>query len=381
MIDSVYKKVSYFTNEHNLIKSIARKPALLYRYIRSYPKAKALYKKIVSDVENAYGDKIIWYCCAPVHQNLGDLAQRMCIKKWLEENYPDHCVIEVPTKGILTFKKQVLEAVKKKYSKEQLVVFQSGYTMTDHHPDERVRQIVLDNFSESPILIFPQTILFNDEKKLAKCRDSLKKCSRLLLLTRDRKSYEFAVEHFPGVKTELFPDIVTTLIGTRDHSDKRSGIGLCVRNDGEKYYSYEQIDALKEKLGKLADVSVTDTDCSGIGEITDETIRSAVLDKIDKFAGKELIITDRYHGTIFSLIAETPVIVIKTRDHKVSTGVDWFKNVYDDNVFYCEDIEKVPGLAAEILSESGERKLAPHFKENYYDKLKGMFWETENADL
>lgn len=47
----------------------------------------------------------------------------------------------------------------------------------------------------------------------------------------------------------------------------------------------------------------------------------------------KVVITDRYHGTIFSLIANTPVIIIKSTDHKVTTGADWFKGIYDDYVY------------------------------------------------
>lgn len=70
----------------------------------------------------------------------------------------------------------------------------------------------------------------------------------MLFLARDQFSYEQAKEMFPDIRVEAFPDIVTTLIGTLTFNNKRNGVCLCTRNDGEKLYSYEEINALKKNL-------------------------------------------------------------------------------------------------------------------------------------
>lgn len=41
--------------------------------------------------------KHIYYCGLPMHSNLGDLAQCMCIRKFLHESYPDFEIVEVDT--------------------------------------------------------------------------------------------------------------------------------------------------------------------------------------------------------------------------------------------------------------------------------------------
>lgn len=370
MGNSFFEKVSYISNNNYVVKKLVRKPIKLIRYIRSYSQAKKLYERIIKNISSVKNDNIIWYFCSAEHSNLGDLAQRYCIEQWLSENYSDATVVEIPTKGILRFKKKIIKAIQDKYDKDQLIVFQSGYTMSDLHPDEKVRNIILNKFNEGRILIFPQTILYRDEKKKEETFQLLKKCSGLLLLVRDEQSYQYACKNFPGIKTELYPDIVTTLIGKRDLDNDRQGIGLCVRNDGEKYYSYEQINDLNRKLGNLDTVTVTDTDCKDIGKITSQSIEKSVWNKIQSFSEKRLIVTDRYHGTIFSLVAGTPVIVIKTKDHKVSTGVKWFEGIYDGYIYYCDEIDKVPELAKKILADKKDHVCLPYFKKKYYDTLK-----------
>lgn len=71
--------------------------------------------------------------------------------------------------------------------------------------------------------------------------------------------------------------------------------------------------------------------------------------------------------------AGTPVIIIKTTDHKVTTGADWFKGVYDDYVYVAEDLNDAYNHAIEIMGKALKNLLPAYFKESYYDKLKELF--------
>lgn len=88
----------------------------------------------------------------------------------------------------------------------------------------------------------PQTVNFYKEKEGFKTGEIYKKHKKLLFLARDKKSYEYAEKYFNGCKILLYPDIVTSLIGTRSYEGERNGVLLCVRNDGKSFI-------LKSKLG------------------------------------------------------------------------------------------------------------------------------------
>ena len=66
-----------------------------------------------------------------------------------------------------------------------------------------------------------------------------------------------------------------------------------------------------------------------------------IINEIERYSHYKLIVTDRYHGTIFSLVAGTPVIIIKTTDHKVITGAEWFKGLYDKYVYVANTLDDV----------------------------------------
>ena len=79
--------------------------------------------------------------------------------------------------------------------------------------------------------------------------------------------------------------------------------------------------------------------------------------------------TDRYHGPILSLAAGTPVVLIKTTDHKVVTGAEWFRGVYDDYVYVAEDLEQAFEIAKNLYNKDLTNPMSPYFEEEYYDKL------------
>ena len=139
---------------------------------------------------------------------------------------------------------------------------------------------------------------------------------------------------------------------------------------------------LKEKLQKIAKVSLSDTN-SETKENSLKEYWKKIEETIDDYAQYQVIITDRYHGTIFALIANTPEIILKTTDHKVVTGADWFEGVYEDYVYVVNDLEEASQVAQQIVTGFEYRKLPSYFKEKYYDRLKDIieYGELKNDNL
>jgi exopolysaccharide biosynthesis predicted pyruvyltransferase EpsI len=100
--------------------------------------------------------------------------------------------------------------------------------------------------------------------------------------------------------------------------------------------------------------------------------REKVLNRLfEEYSKYRLIITDRFHGVIFSLITNTPAIVLPTNDHKVIAGLKWFPEQYREYIRYVDDIKNVKNVVEEIYEKDYKNiKLPEYFKENYYNKLK-----------
>lgn len=61
--------------------------------IYSIPAQIKLYRQTKSNILSGVGEKRIYFIGIPAHNNLGDLAQGVCIRRWLKKNYVDRRLI------------------------------------------------------------------------------------------------------------------------------------------------------------------------------------------------------------------------------------------------------------------------------------------------
>lgn len=342
----------------------------VYRFVYRLKKTPVFHralKELNIQLGKLSNQRHIWYFCVPTHKNLGDQAQKMCILNWLAINYPECEVVQITTES-MSCGIRSLHSIKKHIRKEDLIFFQSGYTFDGFHPDECIHKMICENF-DNKIVFFPQTILYKSKKKQDILVNAINNHKRTLLLARDQISYETALRLFDKIEVQKYPDIVTSLIGTIPRNEDRNGILFCIRNDGEKLYSDKQINELMRKFDGIkthkTDTNVvSDEAVKNVDKLKDELLRT-----IHEYAEYQLVITDRYHGTIISLIAGTPVIVLKTNDHKVTSGADWFEGICDAYISVVPNLDSVPDQAAKMLAcrYSG---IDPYFEKKYYEHLK-----------
>lgn len=356
-----------------------------YIYCKEYNRNKcyaigAIKKLLEVDITQ----KRIWYFCVPTHSNLGDQAQACCIEKYFRKFFSDHIVFKLSNNAFDFYEEKILMILKEKIKETDLIFFQSGYTFTGIHPYENMHRKIVENFPYNKIVFLPQTVKFKNQKILENVQNFYGKYDNIYFFARDKISYDIYKSIFPEHRNvHCFPDIVTTEIGNYDfNNNERNGILLCVRNDVEKLYSFQEISLFKEKLQKIAKVSLSDTN-SETKENSLKEYWKKIEETIDDYAQYQVIITDRYHGTIFALIANTLVIILKTTDHKVVTGADWFEGVYEDYVYVVNDLEEASQVAQQIVTGFEYRKLPSYFKEKYYDRLKDIieYGELKNDNL
>lgn len=356
-----------------------------YIYCKEYNRNKcyaigAIKKLLEVDITQ----KRIWYFCVPTHSNLGDQAQACCIEKYFRKFFSDHIVFKLSNNAFDFYEEKILMILKEKIKETDLIFFQSGYTFTGIHPYENMHRKIVENFPYNKIVFLPQTVKFKNQKILENVQNFYGKYDNIYFFARDKILYDIYKSIFPEHRNvHCFPDIVTTEIGNYDfNNNERNGILLCVRNDVEKLYSFQEISLFKEKLQKIAKVSLSDTN-SETKENSLKKYWKKIEETIDDYAQYQVIITDRYHGTIFALIANTPVIILKTTDHKVVTGADWFEGVYEDYVYVVNDLEEASQVAQQIVTGFEYRKLPSYFKEKYYDRLKDIieYGELKNDNL
>ena len=316
--------------------------------------------------------RMIYVFGSPGHSNLGDKAQTYCIEKWLRQNYPEYG-IKIFTLASST--PELIADMRRFIREKDMLICHSGYHMTDLY-DERLPYMKLaKNFKDRKIVIFPQTFHFKDKAKLIETANTFNNHGDVVIMCRDEVSYEIAQQYFNKCKLFLMPDIVTSLIGTIRFSNKRNGILFCMRNDVEAFYTKDQINNLRDRF-KGIDTEITDTTLSIPWQSIAANREEILYQIIELYSKYKVVITDRYHGTIISLIAGTPVVVLSSVDHKLSSGVKWFPKEYSEYVYYAQNLDEAYRIVNLIIAKKDSLpQLSPYFKTNYYDSLKAKLSE------
>ena len=205
--------------------------------------------------------KHIFYCGVCESSNMGDLAQTYCTLNWLKKNYPDYQVLICKTSVFRDPKCNLIGAMKKCVGKEDLIFFQSGYNTHDlgDRREDLMHQKVIQAFPDVEMIMLPQTIYFQKKENQEQCAKIYNAHRKMLLFARDPISEKYAQKMFPDLTVILYPDIVTSLIGSFELSAKRKGIYLCRRKDVEQFYKEEDYVRFVKILQSI-DVNVTVSD-------------------------------------------------------------------------------------------------------------------------
>lgn len=260
--------------------------------------------------------------------------------------------------------------MKLRHRKDDLFIGHSGYFFIDHHTGYKAFMDMMHYFPDNKMVILPQTVNFYTPVVKQHVGREFAKSHNVTLLCRDEVSYGNAKELFPTTPLLLYPDIVTSLIGTRHYDKKREGVLFCMRDDIEAFYKPSDINSLMARYGNMR-MEKIDTTLKGVSTKDMDAHREQYInDMIEKIASYQVVITDRYHGTIFSAIASTPVIVISSADHKLSSGVKWFpQDQFSGYIYYAKALDEAYNLSQQVLARKEHRDNPPYFKNEYWDKL------------
>lgn len=333
-----------------------------------YSKFKSI--ELRNNIQNIKTSKNIFLFCTPTHSNLGDQAQQYCWIRLFKNWYPDYNIIRIPT---LYRSFSTLRDVHKIMNPDDKIFIHSGYLLSDEHPELPFILDIVRAFYDKPIVILPQTVNLVDSWLRTIVVNTINNHPNLTLICRDEVSLSKAQNYFGNVKLKLMPDVVTSLIGDKNLNipyHNRKGVLFCLRNDSEKYYSDVELSRLRKHFGKIY-TSATDTTISVPIWKWEKHREKLIFKTLCYFSKFQLIITDRYHGTIFSQIVNTPVIVISSSDHKLSSGVKWFpKDLFGKNIYYANDLTEAYDIAKTILERNGQIfENVAWFKDNYYTKI------------
>ncbi len=340
-------------------------------------KSNIYYKHLIHALRKQGTTKRIWLFGIPTSSNLGDQAQTMCTLRWFGTYDPVCAVCCYSTRELSAVNWRLLNRLREFVKPDEMIFFQSGYNLTDRYPQqEEMHRAVVRAFPENRFVFLPQTLSFQkplNTNEFVRTSEHTYAGKRILLLCRDKKSLDLAQRAFPDIPALAFPDIVTTLIGERECTNQRDGILLCLREDLEKAMTDDERETLVKGVRKIGKTKQMDTTLEWPNAYFISKKREKYICKmIGEFAKVRAVITDRYHGLIFSLCAGTPVVLLKTTDHKITEGLHWFGGELRDMIAFADTAEQAIELVRKQSRRAGVFMPRNSFNALYYDRLKGI---------
>ena len=285
------------------------------------------YVSRLKEISSTRGNNSIFFVLnVASHGNMGDQLIAFAMEKFLSDFFPN-IRVEFFSTGELECGVRYLKRV---VSENDTILIAGGGFLGDIYKDEEKRfHDILDFFSNNRILIFPQTFCFEENSALLQRAELLhKKCCHLTIAAREKKSYLFLKSHFSKARILLVPDITTYLNYSIIKKTRNGRICICSRNDKEKTKQSSEQFSLVVKWADDNGVPIDYLDTQ-VPYSVNSSIRNLEIKKmVASFSSYELVVTDRLHGMLYSLISGTPVIAIDNNTQKISGSYyDWFVGV------------------------------------------------------
>lgn len=345
------------------LREVRRKLLAITR--NNYIKRKFVQLKlnIIFKINHKKGTRCAVLMSTPIHGNLGDQAI-----VYAEYGFLKQCginnIIEVDRFSYENCKTVIQRLVKK----NDLIVVCGGGNMGSLWPEEDdiIREIV-NIYNMNQIVIFPQTCYYDQtlesKRRLERNYLAYSECEKLTVALREEKSYSFFRENFPGIRCILVPDIVLSC-EPKMKNQERKDILLCFRNDIEKHITGEVVGDIEKMLeNNFLTYRFTDT---VVKKYIYKFHREKILkNKWNEFETANLVITDRLHGMIFSVITQTPCIAINNINGKVGHVYSKWLNTFPSVV--CVE-EK--SINIELINQM--RKNTDYKIPNIYDNFRAL---------
>jgi len=279
-------------------------------------------KKIYDIKDIKKEDKKIFIALSADYGNVGDMAITIAQEKILHDAFPDRKIIDIPMNIVYEFSEELKPLLNQN---DIFTIIGGGNLGNLYLAFEKKRRFVIKTFKDYKTVSFPQSAAFTEDnegnEELKNSVNDYSTNSNLDIFMREQKSYNIMKNNFKN-PVHLIPDTVFYLKEKIDVPENitRENITICLRNDREKinHSKFNTDLASLLKSNGFKDILMTDTH---IGEVTVKPEeRQTIFDNLmKKFYSSKVIITDRLHGLIFSIITNTPCIALDNSNKKISS--------------------------------------------------------------
>lgn len=264
-------------------------------------------------------------CSAPIHNNFGDDAILMSTKNFLNFYFPENKQVILYLNEISNNKRLINYII----NKEDILIINGGgyFGLYEDYVKEYI--YIINSFPNNQIIFFPCSIQYiKNELIYKKFINAYNKHKNITIFTRDNKSHEIAEKIFKNISIYIVPDIVTRFnMSIIEKNENRHGVLLLLRKDELLLTDQDRL-YINKLAKKYFNNNIFKADSNNYILPFGSNHETETIKFINNISKKKLVITDRLHGMIFSIITGTPCIVFGNNYHKIeSSYYTWFNNL------------------------------------------------------
>lgn len=298
-------------------------------------KRKIFQQKIIKSLNTDFRKRVIVFN-TPNHGNLGDQAISLAQQQWISKYLNEYIYIEISHDDYYQTQHILHKYIK---STDLIMINGGGYLGSLWPKEQKIVMDILEQFRNNKIVIFPQTVYFEESKyrnkQIEEMKLKMKNCQKVKLLVRDLASKNFIIDSkiLDEDNVEYVPDIATFL-SLELKQYKRSGVLFCLRSDKEKVENSQVIE-IQQKLKSL-EIPFDYSDTVIPKTVSYRMREKEVTKKFAEFKKHKVVVTDRLHGMIFAALTGTPCIAFDNLSGKVSGVYEWIKRLEYINCYTGE---------------------------------------------
>lgn len=276
--------------------------------------------------------KRVFLIGTPEHDNIGDHAIALAEEQFIRRYFNEYGIYEIP---VDQWRKYAL-LIKLRIKNKDLVFITGGGNMGNvYMEDERLKRYVVRHLRNNLITILPQTVFYNNfGKELLKTKRIYSSHRNLIIVAREKRSMSLLQEYFPNNIILCCPDMVFFLDYKSSGTNAKECVGVCFRNDREAAINPSEKRKIVESLQKKYQISIFST--LNHASIDKDVREKIVFDKLNEISKYNLVVTDRLHGMVFSIVTSTPCMILPTESHKIISMMEW-PEVREYVSYYKED--------------------------------------------
>ncbi|MDO8288397.1 MAG: polysaccharide pyruvyl transferase family protein [Parvibaculum sp.] len=249
------------------------------------------------------------------------------------------------------------------------IVLQGGGNFGDLYPHiQNYRERIIDEYPDHRILIFPQTIFYQNKELFARAAERINRHPDLTFFVRDTVSAEMARPYFgervrlvPDMAHQLWPALREATLSPDNEGDRIPPL-FFMRDDEEAGKSYPAVDVYRDAFVDWADVNANSLriwkrlfeglavaeNRFGFSLHSERLYFDIIRREVERVArrmGRHPVwVTSRLHGFIMGLLLGKPVFAVDNSYGKLSSYISTWQNEISPVVLIASDAEAISAM-------------------------------------